>query len=179
MTKVANFVPGVPGLCRVLCRGFHSCAGCAGCSYVCARVCKKQNTAATKHTAFTHTYTPRHTRHTRHIVDSYHYFLRVSGTHSGTPDTPTTLIQKMTEMQKRVIRCTPENAKEMAAVVKAWPELHSLVQSLQAQNLFPGLRNLQITMTGNADQVAKGLGALLPPNATEPVLSQTTQKDGK
>ena len=63
----------------------------------------------------------------------------------------------MTEETKRVIRCTPENAKEMAAAVKAWPELHALVQSLQASNLFPGLRALQITLSGDQTFTGKGL----------------------
>ncbi|MCF8156430.1 MAG: hypothetical protein K9K35_10530 [Rhodoferax sp.] len=69
----------------------------------------------------------------------------------------------------RVIRCTPENAKAMAATVKAWPELHSLVQGLQSQKLFPGLRNLQITVTGNEEFVAKGLDAVNELNAAKAV----------
>lgn len=117
----------------------------------------------------------RHTRHTRQPFKNQQLTKKlIVDTMSHIPHNKNSL-----GLVKKTIRCTPENAKEMAAVVKAWPELHSLVQSLQAQNLFPGLRNLQITITGNADQVAKGLGAILPPNATEPVLSQTTQKDGK
>ena len=70
---------------------------------------------------------------------------------------------------KRVIRCTPDNAKAMAGVVKNWPELHALVQSLQAQGLFPGLRNLQITLTGSAAFTAKGLDAVNKINATKAV----------
>lgn len=65
----------------------------------------------------------------------------------------------------RVIRCTEENAKELAAVVKHWPELHDLVRSLQGAGLFPGLRALQITLTGSEEMVGKGLVALLPENA--------------
>lgn len=69
------------------------------------------------------------------------------------------------EQHKRTIRCTPDNAKEMAAVVKAWPELHDLVRDLQGAGLFPGLRGLEITLTGSEELVGKGLGALLPENA--------------
>jgi hypothetical protein len=42
---------------------------------------------------------------------------------------------------------------------------NTVVKSLQEQNLFPGLRNLQITITGSETTCAKGLGALLPENA--------------
>lgn len=70
---------------------------------------------------------------------------------------------------KRVIRCTPENAKAMAGVVKNWPELHALVQTLQAQDLFPGLRAMQITITGSAEAVAKGLDAVNEINAAKAV----------
>lgn len=69
---------------------------------------------------------------------------------------------------KRTIHCTPENAAQMQQVVKNWPELHALVKSLQDQNLFPGLRNMQITIFGSAEHCAKGLGALLPENASKP-----------
>ena len=68
----------------------------------------------------------------------------------------------------RTIHCTPENATEMQQVVKAWPELHRLVQNLQAQDLFPGLRGLSITLTGPQQHLDKGLAALLPPNAAKP-----------
>lgn len=68
-------------------------------------------------------------------------------------------------MPERVIRCTPENGAQFQRVVRAWPELHALVQSLQAQDLFPGLRAATITLTGSAEHCAKGLAALLPENA--------------
>lgn len=67
----------------------------------------------------------------------------------------------------RTILCTQENARDFQQVVKAWPELHDLVQGLQAQEMFPGLRGLRITLTGSAEHCAKGLGALLPENAPE------------
>lgn len=82
-------------------------------------------------------------------------------------------------MPTKTIRCTPDNAAQMQQIVKHWPDLHNLVNQLQAQNLFPGLRNLQITLTGPQDHLDKGLAALLPPNVPEPVLSKTTAKDCK
>lgn len=57
----------------------------------------------------------------------------------------------------------------MQQAVKSWPELHALVQDLQAQNLFPGLRALQITLTGSAALLAKGLAAVADINATRAV----------
>ena len=74
--------------------------------------------------------------------------------------------KKMDEKQtKRVIRCTPENAPEVRALVKRWPQLNTLVTSLQAQGVFPGLRGLQITLTGSEEFVGKGLAGVQPENA--------------
>jgi len=70
-------------------------------------------------------------------------------------------------LASRTIRCTPDNAFEMQQAVKNWPELHALVQHLQAQDLFPGLRGLQITLTGSESFVGKGLGALTADNASK------------
>lgn len=67
----------------------------------------------------------------------------------------------------RLITCTPANQREMAAAVKAWPELHALVQSLQSQGMFPGLRALRITVTGSEAIVAQGLGAIAAINASK------------
>jgi len=55
----------------------------------------------------------------------------------------------------------------MAAAVKAWPALHALVQHLQAQDLFPGLRAMRITLTGSEAFVSQGLGAIAAINATK------------
>ena len=67
----------------------------------------------------------------------------------------------------RTIRCTPENAAQMRQVVQHWPEMLALVQSLQAQGLFPGLRGLEITLTGAPEYLDKGLAALIPENAPQ------------
>jgi hypothetical protein len=68
-------------------------------------------------------------------------------------------------MPERTIRCTPENGAQFQKVVRSWPELASLIKDLQAQDLFPGLRAAQITLTGSAEHCAKGLDALLPDSA--------------
>lgn len=70
---------------------------------------------------------------------------------------------------KAVIRCTPDNAAEMRALVKRWPQLNTLVTSLQTQGVFPGLRGLQITLTGSEEFVGKGLVGVMPENAAKPV----------
>lgn len=74
------------------------------------------------------------------------------------------------ELVSRTYRVTEENRAEALALVKEWPELLALVRQLQADQLFPGLRGLQITLTGEKKEVAKGLGAALVKNAPEGVL---------
>jgi len=150
-----------PDLCR-LCR---VCAGsCAGeylykstmcrvcrvfCTFPCVCVCAYLRPHA-------HTHSParrrtRHTRHTRHTRLSTPYFSFKK--------------KMMEETQTKTIRCTPENASEMQQMVKAWPQLHALVQTLQAQNLFPGLRALSVTLSGPESFVAGGVGAITQLNA--------------
>lgn len=68
-------------------------------------------------------------------------------------------------MAEKTIACTPANAAQMQRLVKSWPELHALVQHLQAQELFPGLRGLSITLTGSDEHVARGLDAPTLENA--------------
>ena len=67
----------------------------------------------------------------------------------------------------RTIACTADNAAQFQQLVKSWPELHALVQSLQAQDLFPGLRGLSATLSGPPDVLAQGLAAILPQNAPQ------------
>ena len=174
MTKTPHFVPPVPGLCRALCRVFHPCAGCAG-STTCTRTRTKTN-ATTPHECAHMRICTRHTRHTRHMLDSYTYFSRASGTRPGTPGTSTPtrapnplffiLEKKMEEKTRtRTIRCTPDNALEMQQMVKQWPELHALVQNLQEQGVFPGLRGLSVTLTGPELFLSKGVAAVNDLNA--------------
>lgn len=85
------------------------------------------------------------------------------------PNTPA--VQPVNGAVTKVFTCTPANQREMAAAVKAWPQLHALVKDLQAADLFPGLRAMRIRLTGNESFVAQGLGAIAAINATKPVLS--------
>lgn len=65
-----------------------------------------------------------------------------------------------TPAASRTIRCTKDNAAEMQRLVKNCPGMLALVQHLQANNLFPGLRSVSITLTGPESFVAGGLGAV-------------------
>ena len=173
MTNHPHSVPGVPGLCRALCRVFRSCAGCAG-SPTYART-RKNSTATTSHKHALPRICTRHTRHTRHMLDSYTFFHTSPGTAPGTPGTDTLTrapnpfihsfeSKKMGETPKpaatRTIRCTPENARQMQSLVKNCPGLLALVQHLQAADLFPGLRGLSVTLRGPQSFVDGGLGAV-------------------
>ena len=50
-----------------------------------------------------------------------------------------------------------------------------LVKQLQGADLFPGLRAMQITLTGSADYVAQGLDALEPKKRSQAVLSNSLE----
>lgn len=56
-------------------------------------------------------------------------------------------------MPEITVRCTSDNAAQFRELVNSWPELHTLVRELQGQDLFPGLRSLQATVSSadNAD----------------------------
>ena len=69
-------------------------------------------------------------------------------------------------MATRTINTTPDNAKEVQQLVKADPQLHALVQSLQAQGMFPGLRAVTFHLTGTPEHCARGLAAW-PATATQ------------
>lgn len=71
----------------------------------------------------------------------------------------------MEREEKRVIGCTAENAALVREVVKGWPQLHGLVQQLQAAGIFPGLRALEFTLSGSPQFQAQGLEALLASHA--------------
>jgi hypothetical protein len=108
--------------------------------------------------------------------DSYTHFHASPGTRAGTRGTPFIFIfERYEDMEanqpqaSRTIRCTPENAREMQQMVKQWPQLRTLVQDLQAQDLFPGLRALTVTVTGAPELVAKGLAAVAEINAPQRV----------
>ncbi len=66
----------------------------------------------------------------------------------------------MGEIVERTIRCSEANTAEFLALVNGWPELKALVRSLRALDLFPGLRGLQITLSGPREWVALGVAAV-------------------
>lgn len=76
-------------------------------------------------------------------------------------------------MLSKTIRCTEANAKEFQDLVKSDAELLNLVQQLQAQtapdgrSMFPGLRAMSVTLTGDEKTLAKGLGAWPSKNGSE------------
>lgn len=65
------------------------------------------------------------------------------------------------------IRCTEENAAEFRALVKAWPELQTLVTDLQAAGHFPGLRGLTLRLQRAEARRLGGVGALAAEIAAE------------
>lgn len=80
---------------------------------------------------------------------------------SGTsPSNPAHAAHPVQTTTTRTIRCTPDNAKDVQHLVKTDPQLHALVQSLQAQGMFPGLRAVSFTLTGPPEHCAKGLQAV-------------------
>jgi hypothetical protein len=68
-------------------------------------------------------------------------------------------------MGQRTIRCTEANARAFQDLVKSDAQLLDLVQQLKAQDMFPGLRAMRITITGDDETLAKGLGAWPAENA--------------
>ena len=124
-------------------------------------------------TALSHGTDTAHTAHTAHPLRIKHLHDR----HTAHPYPTYRTKEKMTEKQaKAVIRCTPENAAEVRDLVKRWPELDSLVRGLQAQGMFPGLRALQITLTGSEEQVAKGLAGVMAESAPQAICANPTEK---
>jgi hypothetical protein len=69
----------------------------------------------------------------------------------------------MGEIVERTIRCSEANTAEFLTLVNGWPELKTLVRSLGALDLFPGLRGLQITLAGAWAWVDAGVLAAINP----------------
>jgi hypothetical protein len=155
------FVPGVPGLCRVLCRVFPSvCRVCRvyirGRGRVNVRLCASDFLASCA-------YMPRHTRHTRHILcksTTYKKLTRHNVRHTRHTAFLNELEVVMGDAEvSRTIRCTEANARDFQRLVKADAGLVSLVADLQRQGVFPGLRGMSVTLTGTPEHVARGLDA--------------------
>lgn len=169
MRHCTQIRPNLCGMCGIQCGIkcgikpliFKACAVCAvsiltrtpGRTCVCMRV--RVHVHVCMDTA--------HTAHTAHANQIKH--LRKPPYRTPHPTYRTK--RKMDEKnQTTLIRCTPENAKKFQEVVKSWPELHELVKSLQDQDLFPGLRAMQIQLTGDEKTLSKGLDALIEKNAS-------------
>lgn len=118
-----------------------------------------------------------HTAHTAHTAHApIHAGLRVFARRTTSPTYRTK--EKMScQPVTRTIRCTEDNLSEFKKIVREWPALHSLVKDLQAQGYFPGLRAMQITLTGNAEYLAKGLDAIHQENASNALKSNTKETD--
>ncbi len=170
----------MPHMCGKLCGSksliLLGCAACAACKqlsracvrepllhvHVCARVCRE--VVYMPHMPHM-PHTPIHIKHLRDVHAAH-----VAAHASRMPHTVSFsfFLKKVGGwMGQRTIRCTAENAKEFQELVKADPELLALVQGLQAQNLFPGLRGLSVTVTGDEKTLAKGLGAWPAQNAPQ------------
>ena len=117
-----------------------------------------------------------HSAHSAHLMHINHLRIRhgahIAAHHAAHHSTtPFLKEEEMEEEKKRVIACTPENAGQMKRVVQGWPQLHGLVKQLQAADLFPGMRAMQITLTGSAEFVGQGLDALDPEKRSQAVLA--------
>lgn len=125
-----------------------------------------------------------HSAHSAHLIHINHLGHRhgahIAAHHAAhLSTTPFLKEEEMDDEKKRVIACTPENAGQMKRVVQGWPQLHGLVKQLQAADLFPGMRAMQITLTGSAEFVGQGLDALDPEKRSEAVLTnQQEVSDG-
>lgn len=110
-----------------------------------------------------HGYIPRHIRHIRHILVFKRKNGKKPGTQPGTtfqnPAHHPFLVKTPRPMATRTIQTTPDNAKQVQQLVKADPQLHALVQSLQAQGMFPGLRAVTFHLAGTPEHCAQGLAS--------------------
>lgn len=100
---------------------------------------------------------PAHTAHTAHV--NTHAGLRVFACRTISP-THCTKEKMDCQQVKKTIRCTEDNLPEFKQALHDWPELNSLCRDLIAQGVFPGLRSMQITLSGSPEIVAQGLGAI-------------------
>lgn len=83
----------------------------------------------------------------------------------------------MIEQAQKTIRCTPENANEVRALMGRWPELDGWVRGLHQAGLIDGLRSVQITLTGAESFVAKGLAAVKAENAPQAQKSASPESE--
>ena len=118
-----------------------------------------------------------HTAHTAHTAHApIHAGLRDFAYRTTYP-TYRTKKNMGCQSNTRTIRCTEDNLSDFKKMVREWPELHSLVKGLQAQGYFPGLRAMQITLTGSAEYLAKGIDAIHQENASSALKSTIEETD--
>lgn len=171
-TRKKHRVPGLSGTCAGFCAAFFGkkpnqindvpdVPGLSTTPFACVRAHASTHTGA--NFLPPHGCIPRHTRHIRHIFVFKRKNGKKPGTQPGTqflnPAHASQLATNTTAMATTTIKTTPDNAKEVQHLVKNDPQLHALVQSLQAQGMFPGLRAVSFTLTGTPEHCAKGLQA--------------------
>jgi hypothetical protein len=177
--KFANFVPGldVVPLTESGCEtGFSPVRRMRRVfSAPCARARVRATLMQTKTKNSFQKYISRLTRLTRLIPYesiSYGGFFRLSIQLS------TSQVNFMSQITSRTIRCTEENLPEFKQALRDWPELGTLCRDLIAQGIFPGLRSLQITLTGSKEGVAQGLGAIPALIASKAAKTESTTTEG-
>lgn len=144
--------------CAIVCGSksliYMGCAVCAASfavSHAGVRVCRRAHVRTPVRLY------PAHTAHTAHT--NAHAGLRVFARRTTSPTSCTK--EKMDCLPvKKTLRCTEENLPEFKQALRDWPELGTFCRDLIAQGVFPGLRSLQITLTGTPEGVAQGLGAI-------------------
>lgn len=137
-----------------------------------ARVCVRTH-ARMRMRMYTRTEHMTHMTHMTHISCTSSTYVHTYDAHHDAHDARTrarlvssSLFKKEKVMEteaehRRVIRATPENAAQMRQVVQSWPELMQLVRDLQAADLFPGLRNMTVTLYGSREWVQQGLDGVV------------------
>ncbi len=160
-------------VCAIKSLIFKGCALCAPSPFtgVRAGACTHMH-AGVRMCVHVHAAHSAHSAHLIHINHLHHRHGAQDAAHHGAHLSTTSFLkeEEMEEEEKRVIACTPENAGQMKRVVQGWPQLHGLVKQLQAADLFPGMRAMQITLTGSAAFVGQGLDALDPAKRSQAVL---------
>lgn len=126
-----------------------------------ARACRRRRAHPRKHIH------PAHTAHTAHLnknnsleefdtaQDTAQIHLIPHNPMNTTSSTAVTLV------------CTRENAAEFRELIKAWPELGAVVEVLQEQNLFPGLRAMRVGFRSDVYGGVHTVGALAQKIAQE------------
>ena len=84
----------------------------------------------------------------------------------------------MQEDKQVVLHCRESNAAEFRQLVRDRPALAATVANLQKQGLFPGLRSMQITLTGDQQFVDGGVGSLTGENGLLARVARSGDNEG-